>query len=93
VRFYGGDPMTWLKRTPQAVVRAHVEMVERLQAEEAQGLAEVCAVGRALEQGDWIPRLLSRWRRVIGGVQVAKGATPGDLSAMGIGFKEVRAGV
>lgn len=35
MRFYGGDPMRWLERTPSVVVQACLTMLPRLQAEES----------------------------------------------------------
>ena len=94
MRFYGGDPMTWLAKTPLAVVRAHVAMLERLTAEEALLGTNVAAVGRALdlEEGEWVRRQMAQWTRAAGVARPAKAATPADLSAIGIGFTEVPVG-
>jgi len=83
--------MTWLAVTPQAVVKAHIEMMPRLQAEESSQLVSVLAMGRGLKLGDWIKKQLGRWERTIrgGSPRRAPGAAPSDLVKIGIGFRKV----
>lgn len=80
--------MTWLSKTPQAVVKCHVEMMERLSAEEALEGTAVAGVGRGLEPGEWGQRQLSRWQRAADRSQRnVTAATPAVLASMGIGLR------
>lgn len=84
--------MTWLTRTPQCVVGAHVDMLERLAAEESTTRATETAVGRSLKPGGWIQRQWSLWRKSTERGRHATKATPDQLQAAGIAVKVVSRG-
>jgi len=88
VRFYGGSPWAWLAETPVVMVRACLEMMDSLEAEEALYGASVSGVGAALgSNGDWAEKQLGRWRRALGPEAVVKGPLP-----QGMGIKVVQRG-
>ena len=79
--------MSWLSM-PQAVVGAHLEMLGRLNAEEAQQSATEVAVGRNLKTGSWIGRQWHRWSNAI----LGRGTKPvgtRDLRSVGIGSRVI----
>lgn len=77
--------MAWLQETPMAVVVAHFEMMDRLQAEEQMAAAACAGVGQGSKAGDWIRRQWAQWRHTARGNTRAVKATPADLAAMGMG--------
>jgi hypothetical protein len=81
----------WLAQTPQALVRAHLDMLPRLQAEEARAAASTAAVGHHLKGGDWVEKRLDLWDSIADGEQrkPARKAAPADLGAIGIGARVV----
>jgi len=83
VRFYGGDPWTWLARTPQALVEAALDMLPVLRAEEAIHGAQVASTGKTLKPSRW---QLQRWQTEARGAGVEVAA---DLASMGIKKKVV----
>jgi hypothetical protein len=86
--------MTWLARTPQGVVAAHLEMLPRLQAEESLARANATAIGQAMAGGrrEWMRRQLDAWKRLAASGQRPVKATPGALAASGIAVKVVPLG-
>ena len=86
--------MTWLTRTPLAVVQAYVEMLDGLHAEEAMNASTAVAVGTgSLKKGQGRSQW-SRWERAARGpARVARAASPANTRAMGIGYREVKRGV
>jgi ribose 5-phosphate isomerase len=55
--------MTWLAETPRAVVRAHLLMLPRLQAEESLREVQRIGVGTGSLKAETIRTLLSGWAR------------------------------
>lgn len=53
--------MTWLADTPRAVVRAHLRMLPRLEAEEALAAVDRTAVGTGSLKSDASKTLVKRW--------------------------------
>lgn len=91
MRFYGGSPWHWLAEVPQGVVGAHLEMMPRLQAEEAKTATMVAVMGRSMKAGGWIRRLWAAWKRAaLGRGTPARTATPADLGSMGIAYRPVK---
>ena len=82
--------MTWLSGTPQAVVAAHLEMMQRLQAEEAMTITTTTAIGRALKSGSWTRQQWSKWQRIARGAGHPRPADPGGLAGIGIGYVKVK---
>ena len=83
--------MTWLAVTPQAVVHAHLEMLDRLRAEEAMATATATAIGsRGLKPGGWMTRQWHAWRRSASARQPAVKATASDLRGVGVGVHVVK---
>ena len=80
--------MAWLSGTPQVVVQAHLEMLNRLRAEEAMASATATAIGsRGLKPGGWMTRQWHAWRRATtAGVRAVK-ASPSDLRGIGVGVR------
>lgn len=90
MRFYGGDPMTWLSRTPLLVLRAHVVMMHRLKAEESLTAMTEVAMGSGTKKADAAERQLRHWQRAArGGRQRAVAATPAALARVGVGLRRV----
>ena len=83
--------MTWLSETPQAVVQAHLDMLDRLKAEEAMTAATATAIGsRGMKSGAWMSRQWQKWRAsAFAGVRAVK-ATATDLRGIGIGVRVVK---
>ena len=83
--------MTWLAKTPHVVVQAHLEMLNRLKAEEAMGTATATAMGsRGLKPGGWMTRQWRAWRdAATSGVRAVK-ASATDLRGIGVGVRVVR---
>lgn len=88
VRFYGVPPLAWLRDIPMGVIRAHVEMMARLSAEEALLATQVAALGsKAIKLRPWSARsILMRWDRAARPRRrrAYDRATPGYLQAIGI---------
>ncbi|KKM71009.1 hypothetical protein LCGC14_1435020 [marine sediment metagenome] len=83
--------MTWLAVTPQAVVHAHLEMLERLRAEESMTTATATAIGsRGLKPGEWMTRQWRKWRQSASVKQYAVKATATDLRGVGVGVHVVK---
>lgn len=76
--------MTWLGDTPQEVVGAHIEMMQRLQAEEAMNASTEIAMGRTLKASR---RTWDAWKRAAAPRRAAKRATAADLVSVGIGVR------
>lgn len=93
MRFYGGEPMTWLQRTPTPVVQACLTMLSRLEAEEA--ITEVNRAGITFGQsGEDGKALVRDWERVARGEASAPAGPvrpdPNRLRAAGIAVRRVR---
>jgi hypothetical protein len=91
LRFYGGNPVQWLAELPLGVVRACARMVPRLQAEEAFAGMTV-HTGNVPE--DAFKATTERWRAAlqpIGAKARRRAADPRRLSAIGIGYRRVKA--
>ena len=92
-RFYGGSPMHWLDGVPVCVVRAHVQMLPVLQAQERVAAGAAAAVGavqaRAKRPAGWIFKLWSAWLRASKPQQRGRVRKPsvGELAAAGIGVR------
>jgi hypothetical protein len=88
VRFYGGTPLAWLRETPMGVIRAHVEMMPRLTAEEALLVTQATALGsRSIKlRASTARTILLRWDRAARSRRrgASARATPGHLQAIGI---------
>jgi hypothetical protein len=79
--------MAWLTEIPQAVVRAHIEMLERIKAQE--GLAAAAATGLGLRmKASSVERWTRRWNSADAGP--AMPATPADLTGVGIGVRVMK---
>jgi len=81
--------MTWLDKTPQCVVEAHVDMMERLMSEEAMSAATVASVGRGTKLGAWIGRQWHRWSMLSRGSAPLAKASESDLASAGIKVRVV----
>jgi hypothetical protein len=86
--------MTWLAETPRAVVRAHLLMLPRLDAEESLSAAQRVAVGTGSLKGNAGPALIRDWLRVAHRDRPStRGMSPASLKArgkaVGIGFRKV----
>jgi uncharacterized protein YmfQ (DUF2313 family) len=81
--------MTWLTKTPLAVVRAHQQMLGRLMAEEALHTLNVSAIAHTSNvDPDDRRDLVGRWERAAqGGRPRAAHVSAGDLREMGIGVR------
>jgi hypothetical protein len=92
VRFYGGDPMQWLARTPLAVVMAMAEMLPILQAEESLARYAEIATGSGTAGQDGAKRTFNAWKRIAeqGSERRAPKATPTTLALMGVGLTIVK---
>ena len=62
---YGGDAMTWLDRTPRAIVRACLLMLPRLQAEESLLTSQRIAVGTGSMKSADSRQITSGWIRAM----------------------------
>ncbi len=83
--------MTWLSGTPQTVVQAHLDMLNRLRAEEAMATATATAIGsRGMKPGAWISRQWQAWRRAATASVRAVKASPSDLRGIGVGVRVVK---
>ena len=80
--------MDWLERVPQALVEAHLDMIDGLKAEDAMSLATATAIGgRGLKHGSWMSNQWRSWgRSALARTRPVK-ATPGDLGAIGVGVR------
>jgi len=83
----------WLTRVPLALVRAHVEMLPRLQAEESLLTARRVAVGSGSMSSKDARSTQADWLRTIEPhtARARQKASPADLAAMGIGYHIVPA--
>lgn len=90
MRFYGGDPMTWLSKTPHVVVHAHVQMLARLSAEESirDVNVQLVANNSGIDSDDR-RALLADWEAEANEGRRPRAArlSPDDLAGMGIGVK------
>jgi hypothetical protein len=86
--------MTWLDKTPSAVVAAFSAMIPRLSAHESRTRANEVAIGRGIKPGTWIKKQLQSWEKDArgGGSLVKKAPGRGELAAAGIGLKVVKRG-
>lgn len=76
--------------TPVAVVRAHVRMMPRLEAEESLLVAQRVALGSGSYKKDDARRLTHRWTNQARGPRISESAAavnPRELAGMGIGFR------
>lgn len=82
--------MDWLDRIPVGMVRAHVEMLDRLQSEEMLDAGSAAAVGaiqvKPKRAPSWIGRQWSAWLRAVRPRHASRprAASVGDLAAAGI---------
>jgi hypothetical protein len=85
--------MTWLERTPVAVLDALVAMMPRLEGNEARTASTVVGVGHSYRPGSWAKRQLTDWNRTADGGRSARKAPPAtDLAGIGIKLTEVSRG-
>ena len=85
--------MTWLAGTPQVVVEAHLEMLNRIKAEEAMSAATETLIGmRGLKPGGWVPRQWRAWQHAAADGARAIKATATDLRGIGVGVRVVKRG-
>jgi len=82
--------MTWLEKTPQGLVSAHLVMMTRLQADESIESATVFAVGGGSAKREARRAQMARWRRDSAGSVKPLAATPAALKGSGIGFRRVQ---
>lgn len=83
--------MTWLAKTPLAIVNAHAAMLDRLKAEEALLASTVTAVGTRTLKRQQVRAHLTRWERIARARRrAAQPATPAALQGLGIGQRTVR---
>lgn len=86
--------MTWLARTPIAVVNAMVEMLPVLQAEESLSRCSETAVGSGTAGKD-AKKTINAWKKIAdrGGDKASRPkATPTMLGAVGVGYRVVKKG-
>jgi predicted GNAT family N-acyltransferase len=81
--------MMWLDETPRAVVRAHLRMLPRLQAEESLHAAERVAVGSASLKREASGNLVREWLRLARGDQPPERLTAQAMGSAGIGYRRV----
>ena len=75
------------------IVIAHLEMIDRLQAEECLSGVRVAGAARGLKIGPWVRQRLREWALLVSrGRQTAAKATAADLQSVGIGVKVVKRG-
>lgn len=86
MRFYGGDPLAWLRDVPVSVVQGMVDMIPRLSAEENLAGSTVTAVGHGTKPGSWIQRQRGAWERAARGRLAPVKASVADLRALGIAY-------
>ncbi len=84
--------MTWLEKTPICLVQAHVEMMGRLEAEEALTGVDVVGVGSGAGKSDTRRSRIRSWERAARGSGRPTAATPDGLKAAGIGMRVVKRG-
>lgn len=88
--------MQWLRDIPLCVVNAHVEMLPRLDADEALARANSTGVGAGLKPGDWVTDQIAEWERTANGGRrprrAAAKASPAALQSIGIGLQVVKRG-
>jgi len=80
--------MTWLEKTPSCLVEVHIEMMEKLIAEESMTAATIAGVGRGVKLGAWIGRQWHKWAHLSRSRQTAK-ASASDIASAGIRVKVV----
>src|SRR5690606_22209279 len=88
-RFYGGTPRQWLEDTPVALVRAHLRMMRRIEAEERlAAIADRAAAAATMPQADRT-RHAGRLKRAASGAEQARPAraSAATLAGMGIGVR------
>lgn len=79
--------MTWLERTPLAVVSAHLEMLPKLEAEGCVQSVDVAAIAKYMQHGSWMSKTFKEWKSTATSGTPALKPRPGDLEAMGIAVK------
>jgi hypothetical protein len=84
--------MTWLEKTPQAIVMAHIRMLRRLEAEERNDRAEEAGWGHSVKfKREAVRRMQADWQRAARPVRGMSLPTSKEgLRAHGIGRREVR---
>lgn len=92
---YGGNPMDWLARTPRGVVRAHLVMLDRLDAQESLLMAQRIAVGTGSLKGNTGRQWAEEWALAGRGESAPEprtGPTPPQvvLGRIGIGVRKTR---
>ena len=90
VRFYGGDPMTWLEGTPSAVITACLEMLPKLEAEEQIDGVNVTVLGSGNAEADSARVLKQKMEIAAAGRAGRKKADPGVLAAQGFAVRRVK---
>jgi hypothetical protein len=82
--------MTWLSRTPIAVVRAMTQMKDRLEAEESLTTATRVSMGSGtMKSADAARRQLRQWQRAAQPSRRPVKASPAVLAMIGVGIKRV----
>jgi hypothetical protein len=71
-RFYGRDPLWWLTRAPQIVLRRAFEDIEKFEAEESMLAANRTAVGTGSLDRDESRRASDRWTRAANGGRLTR---------------------
>lgn len=81
--------MTWLTATPLGVVMVHIEMMDRIKAEESKSRSVETAVGRRLDVN--VEAQVRRWDLRADGGRLPPAAKPtrANLRAIGIGVRSV----
>lgn len=81
--------MAWLTQTPVAVVRAHIEMMDRLRAEEAMVAATAAAIGSGTRKRSVVQTQWNKWKNVAqqGQGRRAQPASTDALRFMGVGVR------
>ena len=77
--------MAWLARMPRGVVRAHLVMLDRLDAQESLVMAQRVMVGTGSYKGRTGPELMAEWSRVAKGEQEPDRQTATKPSRAGLG--------
>jgi hypothetical protein len=81
--------MTWLTRTPLAIIKVCVAMMPRLQAEESLSAVERTAIGSGSLKTSDAHAITRRWARTASGREQIERLSPAGLQAIGIGYQIV----
>jgi len=81
--------MMWLDGTPRGLVRAHLRMLPRLEAEEALEMSARVAVGAGSLKAQGVRDAVQRWRRAARGDQPPERLAPAAMGAYHIGYHRV----